>query len=382
MPGEEDRLKIETASGKIDPEAGRILLKWYDKNKRILPWREDPSPYHVWISEIMLQQTRVEAVKSYYARFLDVLPDIRALAEADEEICLKLWEGLGYYGRVRNLRQAAREIVSGYGGRMPGTAAELGKLPGIGPYTAAAVASIAFGERVPAIDGNLLRVFSRLSLYEEDIRRPAAMRSAREFYLEMMPDDRPGDFNQALMDLGAGICTPREGPVCLKDSSACPLNPFCRAYAGGRCRSLPVLPVKRERRKEKRTILVIRCENRFFLRKRPAKGLLAGLWEFPNEKGWLTAEEALRKARLYGFEPLRVSVLPEARHIFTHREWLMHGFLITVGSFPEPCTGDQQDPGNRKAGILAEVSELQDQYAIPGAYSTYLASLRKSICRP
>lgn len=373
-------LRIEKPlSGADRAEAGRKLLEWYDKNRRSLPWREDPSPYHVWISEIMLQQTRVEAVKGYYRRFLDSLPDVRTLAEADEDTCLKLWEGLGYYSRARNLRLAAQEIVSRYEGRMPGTSAELKKLPGIGAYTAAAVASIAFGEKVPAIDGNLLRIFSRLTLYEEDVRKPAAMRSAERFYLEMMPEDRPGDFNQALMDLGAGICTPREGPVCLDDPSSCPLRPFCLAFAAGRSRSLPVLPVKKERRKEKRTILVIQSENRILLRKRPPKGLLAGMWEFPNEEGWLTADEALRKALSYssscGLEPLRITVLPESRHIFTHREWLMHGFLITAGSFPEPLAADWKSGAKKQTTLMAEVSDLQNKYAIPSAYSVYLASL-------
>ena len=373
-------LRIEEPSSGADrAEAGRKLLEWYDKNRRSLPWREDPSPYHVWISEIMLQQTRVEAVKGYYRRFLDSLPDVRTLAEADEDTCLKLWEGLGYYSRARNLRLAAQEIVSRYEGRMPGTSAELKKLPGIGAYTAAAVASIAFGEKVPAIDGNLLRIFSRLTLYEEDVRKPAAMRSAERFYLEMMPEDRPGDFNQALMDLGAGICTPREGPVCLDDPSSCPLRPFCLSFAAGRSRSLPVLPVKKERRKEKRTILVIQSENRILLRKRPPKGLLAGMWEFPNEEGWLTADEALRKALSYssscGLEPLRITPLPESRHIFTHREWLMHGFLITAGSFPEPLAADRKSGAKKETTLMAEVSYLQNKYAIPSAYSVYLASL-------
>ena len=205
------------------------LLAWYDRCRRSLPWRDDPSAYHVWISEIMLQQTRVEAVKGYYARFLERLPDIRSLAEADEDVCLKLWEGLGYYSRARNLQKAARQIMTEYGGNMPGSSAELIRLPGIGPYTAAAIASIAFGERIPAIDGNLLRVFSRLALYEEEIRTPAAASAAEAFFWKRCPDQRPGDFNQALMDLGAGICTPGGAPAC----GECPLRQYCRAAGAG-----------------------------------------------------------------------------------------------------------------------------------------------------
>ena len=231
------------------------LFLWYDENRRSLPWREDPSPYHVWISEIMLQQTRVEAVKGYYARFLERFPDIPSLAQAEEDECLKLWEGLGYYSRARNLQKAARQIVAKYGGQMPRTAKELQKLSGIGPYTAAAIASISFGERVPAVDGNLLRIFARLALYEKDIRTPAAAAAAREYFLERMPRFRTGDFNQALMDLGSAVCTPGE-PACSSSQkepaysttvrrreepaggcsqkepagSLCPLESLCRAF--------------------------------------------------------------------------------------------------------------------------------------------------------
>ena len=355
------------------------VLNWFSQHQRMLPWRMTKDPYAIWLSEIILQQTRIQQGMDYWYRFMRRWPYVEKLSNATEDEVLREWQGLGYYSRARNLRLAAQEIVSRYEGRMPGTSAELKKLPGIGAYTAAAVASIAFGEKVPAIDGNLLRIFSRLTLYEEDVRKPAAMRSAERFYLEMMPEDRPGDFNQALMDLGAGICTPREGPVCLDDPSSCPLRPFCLAFAAGRSRSLPVLPVKKERRKEKRTILVIQSENRILLRKRPPKGLLAGMWEFPNEEGWLTADEALRKALSYssscGLEPLRITVLPESRHIFTHREWLMHGFLITAGSFPEPLAADWKTGAKKQTTLMAEVSDLQNKYAIPSAYSVYLASL-------
>ena len=191
-----------------------LLLDWYDKEGRTLPWRTDPSPYHVWISEIMLQQTRVEAVKGYYERFLRALPDIASLAEAPEDLYLKLWEGLGYYSRVRNLHKAACVIMEEHGGCMPETAAELRKLPGIGPYTSAAIASIAFGERIPAIDGNLLRVFARMTAWQENIKTPASASRAGDYFSGIMPADRPGDFNQALMDLGAMICLPGGLPRC------------------------------------------------------------------------------------------------------------------------------------------------------------------------
>jgi A/G-specific adenine glycosylase len=195
------------------------LLIWYDENRRILPWREDPTPYHVWLSEIMLQQTRVEAVRGYYDRFLAALPDIKTLAAAPEDQYLKLWEGLGYYSRVRNLHRAAITLMEDYDGEMPADYDELRSLPGIGPYTAAAIASIAFGKPEPAIDGNLLRVFARLTCYEPNILTPAANREARAFFLQTMDKARPGAFNQALMDLGALICLPNSAPSC----GSCPL---------------------------------------------------------------------------------------------------------------------------------------------------------------
>ena len=349
-----------------DNDLSALLLSWYDRSRRRLPWRDDPSAYHVWISEIMLQQTRVEAVKGYYARFLRRFPDIRALAEADEDTCLKLWEGLGYYSRAGNLQKAARKIVSEYGGEMPGNAVELKKLPGIGPYTAAAIASIAFGERIPAVDGNLLRVFARLTLYEQEIRTPAASAAAAAYYLAQMPEDRPGDFNQALMDLGAGICTPGAAPAC----GECPLRQLCRAAAQDRAASLPVMPAKKARGIEKRTILIIRDDDRIMLRRRPARGLLAGLYEFPNETGWLSEEEAVSKARGYGCEPLRIRRLEDAKHIFTHREWHMHGYEIRIGSFPERSVEEKPSsaPG---VCFIATIFDLQEKYAIPSAYAAY-----------
>ena len=341
-------------------EFGSALLDWYDKNRRRLPWRDDPSAYHVWISEIMLQQTRVEAVKGYYARFLERFPDLCALAEADEDTCLKLWEGLGYYSRARNLQKAARILVNEYKGEMPKSAKELKKLPGIGPYTAAAIASIAFGERIPAIDGNLLRVFARLTLYAEEIRTPAAAAAAGAFFLEQMPADSAGDFNQALMDLGAGICTPGGAPAC----GECPLRQYCRAAEADREAQLPVMPAKKARGIEKRTILVIRDDDRILLRRRPDRGLLAGLYEFPNESGWLSEEEAVRKAREYGCDPLHIRPLPYAKHIFTHKEWHMHGYEIRIGSF----SGADAPRGRC---FTAPIRDLQEKYALPSAYSSF-----------
>ena len=385
-------------------EISHALLTWYDANKRKLPWRESPSPYHVWISEIMLQQTRVESVIGYYERFLERFPDIRSLAAAEEDEVLKLWEGLGYYSRARNLRKAARQVVECFGGRMPDTAAKLRKLAGIGPYTSAAISSIAYGERVPAIDGNLLRVFARLSAYREEIRTSAAFAAADSFFRKILPQDRPGDFNQAMMDLGAGVCMPGERAVCLKSPGLCPLSVFCMAHAQGLSAQLPVMPVKKLRRAEKRTVLVIRCGDRVLIRRRPSKGLLAGLYEFPNVKGWLSEDEALKSVRELGQEPLNIRPLPEAKHVFTHLEWHMTGYELRTGDFDVLRTGDlpyevsdekdvpEDRPGSprfyaspqhgqsfsaspqhgQSRCFSVSLQELRENYALPGAFLPYL----------
>lgn len=205
------------------------LLAWYDSGRRILPWREEPTPYHVWLSEIMLQQTRVEAVKPYYDRFLQALPDIESLAAADEEKLLKLWEGLGYYNRARNLKKAAQILVSEYGGRMPDDYEIILSLPGIGSYTAGAISSIAFGKAYPAVDGNVLRILARLRTDERDILQAGVKKSVEEELADVMPKDRPGDFNQALMELGAMVCIPNGAPKC----DVCPWKELCRARAQG-----------------------------------------------------------------------------------------------------------------------------------------------------
>ena len=404
------------------------LLRWYDVNRRVLPWREDPAPYHVWLSEIMLQQTRVEAVKGYYDRFLKVLPDIRSLAAADEDTYLKLWEGLGYYSRVRNLHKGAVTVMEEYGGEMPRTSAELIRIPGIGPYTAAAIASIAFGECIPAIDGNLLRVFARLTRYEEDIKTEAAKKAAYEFYLAAMtkllqldeaaetakaaaakeaastwrPSEKegksnddsgadtlcheqkgrniPGDVNQALMDLGATVCLPNAKPLC----SECPFAGCCEAHAAGRETEYPLRQEKKERKQEKLTVFLIHDAEKIALRKRPAKGLLAGLYEFPNTPGHLSEKEALQYVQKIGFPPLRIKKLPEAKHIFTHKEWHMTGYEILadeLAGYADEPGGSSEDKSKKpaaKAGsgiFLAEINEIRDVYSVPSAFAAYSSLL-------
>lgn len=334
------------------------LLEYYDANRRILPWREEPKPYHVWLSEIMLQQTRVEAVLGYYARFLQAFPSIRDLAEATEDRYLKLWEGLGYYSRVRNLHKAAEMIMEQYDGEMPKRAKELEKLSGIGPYTAAAIASIAFQEAVPAVDGNLLRLYARVTLYGENIKDEKAKKAASAFYQPLMAE-RPGDFNQALMDLGATVCVPNGAPHCEK----CPLKPVCKAHRQKCETDYPKMPEKRPRRCEDRTVFLIRDAGKLLLRKRPAKGLLAGLYEFPNETGTMDATEALQYVRGLGFEPLRIHPLTTAKHIFSHIEWHMTGYYVMV---------DELHPFPESSRLFpVSLREINEVYSIPSAFSAY-----------
>lgn len=343
-----------------------LLLAWYDANRRILPWREDPAPYHVWLSEIMLQQTRVEAVKGYYQRFLTALPDIKSLADAEEDVYLKLWEGLGYYSRVRNLHKAAQQIMDQYGGEMPQTAGELQKLAGIGPYTAAAIASIAFGERIPAIDGNLLRIFARRRAYESDIKTSQAKKEAEAFFMESFPGDRPGDYNQALMDLGATVCLPNGAPHC----ETCPWADLCEAHARGMETAYPVAAPKKARRIDEKTVFLIYYADMLALAKRPDKGLLAGLYEFPNTAGRLSREEAEDYVQRLGFSALQIRPLPEAKHIFTHREWHMTGYEIRADEWqPPPQRKEKTDI------FLASQEEMKEKYSIPSAFSYYVKEI-------
>lgn len=339
------------------------LLRWYDGNARILPWREEPTAYHVWVSEIMLQQTRVEAVKPYYERFMNALPDVRALARADEETLLKLWEGLGYYNRVRNLNKAATEIMEKHEGRIPDTYEELCSLPGIGSYTAGAVASIAYQRSVPAVDGNVLRVISRLRLDERDILQARVKKSVEQDLKQIMPKDRPGDFNQALMELGATVCIPNGEPKC----GVCPWKAFCMAREQGCMTDYPKKSPKKARTIEYKTILVLQDEQKTALRKRPAKGLLAGMYEFPWLEGHQKEEQVLAYLKESGLQAIHIKRLEDSRHIFSHKEWHMTGYAIRV---------DELERSKDKSGLLfVEREETQNKYAIPAAYAAYTGYL-------
>ena len=338
------------------------LLAWYDAGRRILPWREEPTPYHVWISEIMLQQTRVEAVKPYYDRFLLALPDIESLAAVEEEILLKLWEGLGYYNRARNLRKAAQILVSEYEGKMPDDFDRIEALPGIGSYTAGAIASIAFGRAYPAVDGNVLRILARLRADDRDILDAKVKRSVEEELRSVMPKDRSGDFNQALMELGATVCIPVGAPKC----EICPWKALCRAREEGRETAFPKKAKKKPRVVEKKTILVIQDANKVALRKRPEKGLLAGMYEFPSIEGNCKEEQVLAHIKELGLIPIRIRQLPAAKHIFTHREWHMTGYLVRVDELTE------MEPGKKTQDIIfVDPEETRTGYPIPSAFAAY-----------
>ena len=368
------------------------LLAWFAENARVLPWREHPSPYYVWISEIMLQQTRVEAVKPFFARFTTELPDVAALAACPEERLLKLWEGLGYYNRVRNMQKAAQLVMCEYGGELPKRYEELLKLPGIGSYTAGAIASIAYGQAVPAVDGNVLRVISRICGNEEDISKQSVRAQFEQELQRTMPQDQPGVYNQALMELGATVCLPNGAPDCVK----CPVRKLCYANRTGRQMELPVKAAKKERRIEEKTVLVIRDDVRAAVRRRPKKGLLAGLYELPNCDGHLSQEEALEKAKEYGFRPIRILPLVPAKHIFSHIEWRMIGYLVLVEDAPEgvwqvnpdksvgimavspdnlteekPCA----DANGDEALLFVETARTEREYPIPSAFSAYVKYL-------
>ena len=333
------------------------LLHWFWANHRVLPFRSDPTPYHVWVSEIMLQQTRVAAAVPYYERFVQELPDIPALAACEEERLLKLWEGLGYYSRVRNLQKAARIVCEQYGGQLPGDLAALKKLPGIGDYTAGAIASIGFGIPAPAVDGNVLRVFARLYNDEGDIMQPAVKAATTQKVMAQQPTEAPGDFNQALMELGALVCTPGQ-----PDCAACPLQALCLGRQSGNPARLPQKAPKKARKKCELTLCLAQdAAGRWLLQKRGEQGVLAGLWQPPvlaeealdEKKALAAAQKLLPAAVLLKEKPLK------AKHIFTHLEWHMTAYVMAA-----PCTPPPE------GCVWASPAQLEQEYTLPGAFKT------------
>ncbi len=304
-----------------------LLLNWYDQNARTLPWRGTNDVYRIWLSEIMLQQTQAATVRGYYARFLGRFPDVFALAAANEDDVLKLWEGLGYYSRARNLHAAAKRVAEA-GGRFPDSVEGLQALPGIGPYAARAIASIAYNIPCCALDGNQMRVLARAFAVERVLGTPFDLEDIAMGALSRM---RPGDYNQALMDLGATICTPKR-PKCAQ----CPLAPLCRAYLEGEAERYPMRPAPVPKRDVEKTILLVRCGGRIAVQKRPAKGLLGGLYEFPNLDAHLEPGEVLPALEKMGFSGAqKLQPLPPARHVFTHLIWRMEGYLVEAAAAPD-----------------------------------------------
>lgn len=344
-------------------EINTPLLAWFQANRRILPWREDPQPYKVWVSEIMLQQTRVEAVKPYFERFVTELPTIRDLAECEEERLLKLWEGLGYYNRVRNMQIAARTLMEEYGGELPADYDQLLKLKGIGHYTAGAIASIAYGIPVPAVDGNVLRVITRVTEDHTDIMKQSFKTLMEETLRETMPRDAASAFNQALMELGATVCGPNGAPDC----GCCPLKELCIAGKKGTAMEYPVKSKAKKRRLEDRTVFVIQDGSKVILNKRPKRGLLAGMYEFPNVEGHLSEEEALEYVKNLGLAPVRILRLEEAKHIFSHIEWHMDGYVVKVAQLEEDDSGL----------LFLEAEDCLANYPVPSAFERYKKYIRK-----
>lgn len=333
------------------------LMEWYGTHARSLPWRDNPTPYHVWLSEIMLQQTRVEAVKGYYERFLEALPDVSHLAAVREERLMKLWQGLGYYNRARNLQRAARVICEEYAGQFPQSYEQWLALPGVGEYTAGAVASIALGQREPAVDGNVYRIYTRIQADATDITKTAFKRRVREEIQEILPQ-AAGDFNQALMDLGATVCIPNGMPHC----AICPLQEYCQAYRQGEVSAYPVKPQKKKRSIENRTVLLVEYQGNYLIQKRPAKGLLAGMWEFPGQEGHLSPETLREQVRGWDLRE-DLKLLGTARHIFSHVEWHMLGYEISLQTLPESL---------REQGVFCDRKALRERYGIPSAFAFYL----------
>jgi A/G-specific adenine glycosylase len=326
------------------------LLNWYDKHQRILPWRDNPVPYYVWISEIMLQQTKVETVIPYFNRFIEALPSIQELANIEEDKLLKLWEGLGYYNRARNLQKAAKIVVNQFHGVLPSTYEELIGLPGIGEYTAGAILSIAFNKTYTAVDGNVLRVFARILEIFEDIKDKQVKKEIKEHVASIIPTTRNGDFNQALMEIGAKICLPNGAPLC----EICPLQSHCKSYQNKTTHLIPKKRKKKQVPTVQKTVLIIEQSDMFMIEQRPAKGLLASMYQFPLLQGHLSIDQVKEM-----YQTSEVKPILSNKHVFTHKIWEMKGYHIKLH--------------NRIDGLFVSYDELVQTYSIPSAFKAYVS---------
>ncbi|MDF2567340.1 MAG: mutY [Oscillospiraceae bacterium] len=333
-----------------------MLLGWYDCNARVLPWRDEPTPYRVWISEIMLQQTRVDTVKPYFERFIGDLPTVQALAEVSEDKLLKLWEGLGYYSRALNLKKAANVIVKDFGGQIPSDIEQLKTLPGIGPYSSGAISSIAFGKKATAVDGNVLRVIARITADRGDITDVNVKKQIGQLVYDLLPAERMGDFNQALMELGATVCVPNGAPKC----GECPVQSLCKGFEQGIAEQLPTKKAKTARKVETKTVLIIEHNGSYAIRQRLNERLLSNLWEYPIFDGHLTADECKDELEKLGIVCNKMFTLKKAKHIFTHMEWHMIGYLII---------SKQAERSEEFVWVTKE--QIQKQYSLPTALKKY-----------
>jgi len=324
------------------------LLFFYDHSKRVLPWRDNKNPYYIWISEIMLQQTRVETAIPYFERFINELPTVEALSKVEDDRLMKLWEGLGYYSRARNLKKAAIKVVEEFNGVIPNNKKELESLSGIGPYTSGAILSIAFEQKIAAVDGNVLRVFSRLYKIEEDIKDIKTKQRIKELVENSLPSKRNGDYNQAIMELGATICRPNGRPIC----EECPLEDICKAKKHHMQMVLPFQSKKAKRRMETKTVYILQYGDKYAIRKRPSQGLLASMYEFPNVEGHVGKNEI-------PFPSNKVKKLPNAKHIFSHIEWHMIGYLVELKIPLDDY-------------IWKSKEEIKKEYSIPSAFKKYI----------
>ena len=340
------------------------LLAWYRLNRRSFPWRDTNDPFDVWISEIMLQQTRTEAVISYFERFKKEIPDIETLARIKEDDLLRLWEGLGYYSRARNLKRCAVKIVEEHDGKIPEDHDLLLKLPGIGPYTAGAIMAIAYGKPFAAVDGNVLRVLARYFAIREDIRSDAVRKQLSEIieqaYAKEKVDDPKfiSDLTQAFMDLGATVCIPNGKPHC----EYCPLQKDCAAFNHDLCEEIPYRSRNKKRKVVDRTLFIIRNADRFLVRRRPKKGLLAGMYEFIGTDEKMGEDRTREYLKKEGYDALQIRRLPCSKHIFTHLEWHMDAYEVKIGDFDLPL----------KEGQMLVTKDELAKLAIPSAFKTYI----------
>lgn len=352
---------IETKEAPLTPSQRLKAMEgplafWYSSRARALPWRDDPKPYRVWISEIMLQQTRVEAVKPYFARFMEAFPDVESLARAEDDRLMKMWEGLGYYNRARNLKAAASMIMEEYGGRIPSSYEELLRLPGIGSYTAGAIASIAYGVPLPAVDGNVLRVISRILGSREDIKKASVKKKIEDMLREIMPQDHASAYNQGLIEVGALVCIPGGEPKCKE----CPMASVCLTGKNGWWKEIPWKSPDAKKKIEEKTVFLIQYKDKVAIRKRPPKGLLASLYELPNVEGHVEGEEGMKALGLMPEQAGEIKKLPEAKHTFSHVQWRMTGWQITLR---EECSP--------QACFMVTQEELKEAYALPNAFLAY-----------